>query len=60
VTTTNALGVRAPAMMGNNHCLAGQGRTLALTEPHRRPGGASLRVGGCLGSLLVVALITAC
>jgi hypothetical protein len=51
------LGVRAPAMIIDRHYLTGCGWILALTRPHRRPGGALFRVGDCLGLLLVMTLI---
>jgi hypothetical protein len=51
------LGVRAPATMVDSHHLTGSIRKLALTGPHRRPGGASVHVGNCLGLLLVMTLI---
>jgi hypothetical protein len=57
VTTAVVLGGWALAMMVDNHHLTGRGWTLVLTGPHRRPGGASIRTGNCLGLLLVVMLI---
>jgi hypothetical protein len=57
VTVASVLGVRAPATMVDSHHLTGSIRKLALTGPHRRPGGASVHVGNCLGLLLVMTLI---
>jgi hypothetical protein len=47
-------------MMADSHCLTGRGQALALTQHRPRPGQASLRASGCLGLLLVMALITIC
>jgi hypothetical protein len=59
VTTTSILGVTAPTIVVDSRHLAGQGRTLALTRPHRGPGGALVHSSDCLGSLLVVMRIVA-
>jgi hypothetical protein len=46
-------------MAVDSHHLTERGRALAPIGPHRRPGGAAIHTGGCLGLLLVMILIIA-
>jgi hypothetical protein len=60
VITAKTVAAGAPAKMVVSHCPVERGQMLPLAIPCRQPGGVLLRTSGCLGFLLVVALIPAC